>query len=188
MTSQPPQSPPKHKGAWGLPINELQDLIDSTPSLQCQGDYNKYAPQYGWVPRTKGVWVLENATDAQLEQLNDSPPTEDLEVVNGYLRDAGAVFYADYVWYSLCSPMCFCFLFRSFNGRDVWALVTADYGLVPPDFLSFAKGTCLLPRLNQKKRTESVQHWILIQSSEHIIERKSSSNISAISLMAESHS
>ena len=127
MTSQPVQSTPKHKGAWGLPMNELQDLIDSTPSLQCQGDYNKYAPQYGWVAGTKGVWILENATDAQLERLNNSPPTENLEVVNESLRDAGAVFYADYVWDSLCSPMCFCFLFRSFNCRD--GMGTGDCGL-----------------------------------------------------------
>ena len=52
---------------------------------------------YGWVPDTKGVWVLEAPSDEQFARLNAFPRPDNEEVMNGHLRDVGAVFYADYV-------------------------------------------------------------------------------------------
>ena len=83
------------RGPLGLSLSEYQDLLDSTPSLQPRGHVN--ASVYGWVPGTKGVWVLEAPTDEQYAHLNSFPRTDDPEVYNAHLRDVGAVFYADYV-------------------------------------------------------------------------------------------
>lgn len=85
-------------GPLGYSRSQYQDLIDSTPSLQPQGHVN--ASLYGWVPGTKGVWVLEAPTDEQYARLRSLPPSDnadDPEVFNARLRDVGAVFYADYV-------------------------------------------------------------------------------------------
>ncbi len=92
-------------GPLGYSLSQYQDLIDSTPSLQPRGRVN--ASLYGWVPGTKGVWVLEAPTDEQYARLRSLPPSDnadDPEVFNARLRDVGAVFYADYVCFlsSIC--------------------------------------------------------------------------------------
>ena len=90
-------------GPFGLSIEAYRDLTATTPSLQCQRAYQP--PRYGWVPGTKGVWVLDPPTEDQLERLSHFTPTNDQEVANEHLRDVGAVFYADYVCISICSPL-----------------------------------------------------------------------------------
>ena len=106
------------RGPLGLSLSEYQDLLDSTPSLQPRGHVN--ASLYGWVPGTKGVWVLEAPTDEQYARLRSLPPSnnaDDPEVFNARLRDVGAVFYADYVCFlsSICltvstpPPVVLCF-------------------------------------------------------------------------------
>ena len=89
------------RGPLGLSLSEYQDLLDSTPSLQLRGHVN--ASLYGWVPGTKGVWVLEEPTDEQYAHLNSLPRTDDPEVYNAHLRNVGAVFYADYVCFERLS-------------------------------------------------------------------------------------
>ena len=102
MSKQQQQTAHTGSGPFGYSLSQYQDLIDSTPSLQPRGHVN--GSQYGWVPGTKGVWVLEAPTDEQCARLRSLPPTDDPEVFNARLRDVGAVFYADYVCFlsSIC--------------------------------------------------------------------------------------
>ena len=87
-------------GPFNLSLPEFQNLIDTTPSLQIRGNFN--APLYSWVSGTKGVWILENPSNEQMARLNVSPKSENEEVItNGHFRDAGAVFYANYVCMNL---------------------------------------------------------------------------------------
>ena len=98
MSKQQPQQQTAHtrSGPLGYTLSQFQDLIDSTPSLQPRGHVN--ASLYGWVPGTKGVWVLEAPLDEQYARLRSLPPcNDDPEIFNAHLRDVGAVFYADYV-------------------------------------------------------------------------------------------
>ncbi|KAK4693128.1 hypothetical protein P7C71_g4211, partial [Lecanoromycetidae sp. Uapishka_2] len=96
--SEQKQTAKTRSGPLGLSHSEFQDLIDSTPSLQPRGHVN--ASLYGWVPGTKGVWVLEAPTDEQYARLRSLPRCNDADdpeaVFNANLRDVGAVFYADY--------------------------------------------------------------------------------------------
>jgi len=103
--SEQQQNDQTRPGPLGYSISQFQDLIDSTPSLQPRGHVK--ASLYGWVPGTKGVWVLETPTDEQYARLRSLPPSDnadDPEVFNARLRDVGAVFYADYVCFlsSIC--------------------------------------------------------------------------------------
>ena len=91
-------------GPFGLSIEAYRELTATTSSLQCQRAYQP--PRYGWVPGTKGVWVLDPPTEDQLERLSHFTPTNDQEVANEHLRDVGAVFYADYVCIFNLFPSC----------------------------------------------------------------------------------
>ena len=93
MSEQPTSK--KISGPFDFTLAQIQELIDTDPACQCRGHVN--ASVYGWVPGTKSVWVLEAPTDEQYARLNAFPQPENDEVMNGYLRDVGAVFYADYV-------------------------------------------------------------------------------------------
>lgn len=58
-------------------------MIDTTPSLQCNG--TRPADLFGWEDGTKGVWVLENPTQDQYDKLSTFPSTTNDAVYNGYL-------------------------------------------------------------------------------------------------------
>ena len=68
----PPSSIMSKRGPLGLTLSQFQDLLDTTPSLQVRGHVN--ASLYGWVPGTKGVWVLEAPTNEQYARLRSLPP------------------------------------------------------------------------------------------------------------------
>ena len=58
-------------------------MVDKDPNLQCQG--TRLADLFGWEEGSKGVWVLDDPTQAQYDKLATFPSTTNDTVWNTYL-------------------------------------------------------------------------------------------------------
>ena len=58
-------------------------MIDDDPKLQCSGTRN--ADLFGFETGAKGVWILENPSQEQIEKLDEFPESTNQTVTNGYL-------------------------------------------------------------------------------------------------------